>query len=95
MQVNGRIVVDAESYFDNNYGPRPSFDPISTRYSAPHIEVEDGGHVDYDSCDEGDRRHPPPPRRSQGGYREQLKPWQLEGRAQRIMPTNQKKLAGE
>ena len=70
VQVDGRIVVDAASYFDNNNNcdSRPIFHPLSTRFAAPEIEVEDGGHRYHEGWNGTGRGrpgmphpYPPPP----------------------------------
>ncbi|KAG8157931.1 hypothetical protein KVR01_012203 [Diaporthe batatas] len=62
-QVDGRIVVDAASYIDSNWGPsqRSIFEPLGTKLAAPEIDVEDGAHMPYESRDGSGRNMLPPP----------------------------------
>lgn len=65
IQLDGRVVVDAASYFDNHAGPRLFLDALGTKSAAPQIEVEDQGHVygypDYDGRAGRAPPSPPPP----------------------------------
>lgn len=45
-QVDGRIVVDATSYFDNNSDKRPSLAALDPKSIAPQIEIGDQNHID-------------------------------------------------
>lgn len=46
-QVNGRVVVDATSYFDNNSDQRRSLDDLSQKSIAPRIETKEQTHINY------------------------------------------------
>lgn len=89
IQVEGRVVVDAASYFDNNSDQRPSLDALGTKSVAPQIEVEDRGHVTDRGggwCGTGRMRAAEHSRRIQERLKED---------GQLLPPTSEKKETGE